>query len=65
VEVRGGPVAFAISAQIAGGDGKVPADSQDSKWPVPSAWRDAAKSLQVPLPVSSDGYLNLVWREAR
>jgi hypothetical protein len=65
VEVREGPVAFAISAEIAGGDGRGPAREKKGGQPVPKEWQDAAKALEVPLPVSSDGYLNLVWREAR
>jgi TonB family protein len=64
-EVTGGPIAFAITGVVAGGDGKDPPPAKEARGPVPQEWRDAAKSLQVPLAVSSDGYLNLVWREAK
>ena len=41
--VHDGPVAFALSAKLAGGDGKNPKDSKDYKPPIPKEWADAAK----------------------
>ncbi len=58
-DVYHGPVAFAISAKIAGGDGKNPEASKDLAPPIPKEWQDAAngnESLVVP-----DGFLDLIW----
>ncbi len=58
-DVHDGPVAFAISAKLAGGDGKNPKGAKDFKPPIPKEWQDAAKgkeSVRVP-----DGVLDLVW----
>jgi hypothetical protein len=63
VEIRGGPVAFALSARIAGGGG--PPQTRDSPPPIPREWRDAAESLKEPSAYSSDEFLNSLWRDAR
>ncbi len=58
-DVHDGPVAFAISAKLAGGDGKNPKGDKDFKPPVPKEWQDATKgkeSVLVP-----DGFLDLIW----
>jgi hypothetical protein len=60
VEVAVGPVAFAISAKIAGGDSKHPPAGPDSRPPIPKEWQDAAKGNAPMIPISDD-YLNLVW----
>lgn len=39
--VHDGPVAFAISAKLAGGDGKTPKGEKDFKTPIPKEWQDA------------------------
>jgi len=59
-DVVGGPLAFAISATIAGGDGKASSPSQSSGPPMPKAWTDAAskKKERVIVP---DGILEDVW----
>src|SRR5260221_4535753 len=59
LEVHPGPVAFAISAKLAGGDGKNSKGDKDVKLPIPKEWQDAAtgkENLLVP-----DGFLDLVW----
>jgi len=63
VEVREGPVAFAISARIAGGGG--PPQSRDSPAPIPREWRDAAGSMKEPAAFSSDEFLNAVCKGDR
>ena len=60
VEVREGPVAFALSARIAGGGG--PPLSRDSPPPIPREWREAAGSMKEPASFSSDEFLNAVCR---
>lgn len=60
VDVRQGPVAFAISAKIAGGDGKSPGTGAGYQPPIPAEWRDAAKSAKKEA-VSIEEFLNLVW----
>lgn len=58
-DVHDGPVAFAISAKLAGGDGKNPKGDKDFKPPIPREWQDAAKgkdSVLVP-----DGFLDFIW----
>lgn len=58
-EVHDGPVAFAISAKLAGGNSKDTEGSKDSKPPIPKEWEDAAKGKEnVPVP---DGFLDLIW----
>jgi hypothetical protein len=60
VEVRYGPVAFAISAKIAGGSGNVPKGDGAYQPPIPKEWQEAAKGQKEPL-VIPDGFLALVW----
>jgi len=58
-DVHGGPVAFAITAKLAGGDGKNAKRDKDFKPPIPKEWQDAAKGKEgVVVP---DGFLDLVW----
>jgi hypothetical protein len=62
-EVRDGPVAFAISAKLAGGDGKNPAGDKNLKLPIPKEWQEAVKdkeSVIVP-----DGLLDIVWPDQK
>lgn len=63
VEVREGPVAFALSARIAGGGG--PPQARDSPAPIPREWRESAESKKEPVAFSSDDFLNSLWKDAR
>jgi hypothetical protein len=58
-DVRDGPVAFAISSKLAGGDGKNPKGDKDFKPPIPKEWQDAAKGKEGVL--VPDGFLDLIW----
>ena len=61
-EVRQGPVALAITATVAGGDGKDLTGDKGSKAIIPREWQDAAngkEGLLVP-----DGFLDLVWPDS-
>ncbi len=60
VDVRSGPVAFAISAKIAGGTKSLQGIEQV---PIPQEWQDAAKNQEKPLSIP-DGILALVWPDA-
>ena len=60
MDVREGPVAFAISANLAGGDGRDSSKGGSYQLPVPKEWRDAAKELKPPI-LMPDGFLNVVW----
>lgn len=60
VEVSDGPVAFAISARIAGGDGTIPKEGKDFELPIPKEWQDAAKKQKPPVALP-DGILDAVW----
>ncbi|HEX4962133.1 MAG TPA: hypothetical protein VF173_14960 [Thermoanaerobaculia bacterium] len=62
LEVRSGPVAFAISGKIAGGDGK---DGDEHQPPMPKEWQEAAKSAKDPLLVIPDGILKLIWPDSK
>ena len=59
-DVVGGPLAFAISATIAGGDGKASNPSQSSSPPMPKAWTDAARKKKERV-IVPDGILEDVW----
>ena len=61
IEVAHGPIAYAISAKIAGGDAK--SDQSGYHFPIPKEWQDAAKGSQEEL-VTPDGILALVWPES-
>lgn|GEM_PF-1189278 len=61
-EVYQGPVVFAISAKIAGGDGKLHKPDGDYPFPIPKEWQDAAKGHNEKL-LDLDGFLSLVWPE--
>jgi len=52
-EVRGGPVVFAVSYRVAGGEGK-----HLKNPPIPKEWEDAAKGKELLVP---DGILDIVW----
>jgi TonB family protein len=60
VDVKDGPIAFAISGSIAGGDGKKPKSDKNFQPPIPREWQDAGKDLKPPVLVP-DGYLDVVW----
>lgn len=60
VDVHHGPVAFAIAARIAGGDGRIPG-GVDYQPPLPQEWKDAADGKMLMIP---DGILELVWPDA-
>jgi TonB family protein len=60
VDVRGGPVAFAISGKLAGGDSTQPTAGKGFQLPIPQEWRDAAKTLKTPAPMNDD-YWNAMW----
>jgi hypothetical protein len=58
-DVHDGPIAFAISAKLAGGDGKNPKGDKNFKPPIPKEWQEAAagkENVLVP-----DGFLDLIW----
>lgn len=59
LEVHDDPVAFAISAKLAGGDGKNPKGAKDFKPPIPKEWEDASKGKETIL--VPDGILDLIW----
>jgi hypothetical protein len=59
MNVMKGPVAFAISANIAGGDGKA-SKGGAYQLPVPKEWKDAAKKMKPPI-LMPDGILKVVW----
>ena len=63
--VHDGPVALAVAGRVAGGDGKAPLIGAGFTRPVPAEWKEAVRGVDPPLPVSADGYLNLVWSKAR
>jgi len=57
-DVHDGPIAFAICAKLAGGDGKTPPE-EDFKTPTPKEWQDAVTGKgRVLVP---DGILDLIW----
>jgi hypothetical protein len=57
---HGGSFVFALTGEIAGGDGKKP----DGKSPpIPQEWEDAAKTLTPPIEIP-DGFLSVVWPDA-
>jgi hypothetical protein len=60
--VRGGPVIMGLTASIAGGDHK---DHSKDAYPVPSEWREIARSMKTPAPISSDAFLDAAWPDAR
>jgi hypothetical protein len=62
-DVHDGPVAFAISAKLAGGDGKNSKGNKDFKPPIPKEWQDAATGKEGVL--VPDGFLDLVWPDKR
>jgi hypothetical protein len=60
-DVHDGPVAFAISAKLAGGDGKNPKGDKDFKTPIPKEWQDAATATGKERVLVPDGLLDLIW----
>lgn len=56
LEVRDGPVAFAVSGKIAGGA------VTEGEIPMPQEWQDAVKKLPQPVMIP-DGLLDTVWPE--
>jgi len=64
IEVQHGPVAFAISARIAGGNGNVPSGEGAYQPPIPKEWQDAAKGHGEALAIP-DGFLALVWPDKK
>jgi len=61
--VFGGPVAFAMSAKIAGGAGKADGAQPGGRPPIPKEWQDAAKDVKAPMRVPDD-FLAIVWPDA-
>jgi hypothetical protein len=59
-EVVGGPIAFAMVATIAGGDGKTIKPLAGGKPPFPKEWTDASKKKEANVTVP-DGILKDVW----
>jgi hypothetical protein len=59
-DVRSGPVAFAIAAKLAGGNGKIPKGGEkDFRPPIPKEWSDAQIAKNSgPVP---DCYLDVIW----
>ena len=60
-DVHDGPIAFAISAKLAGGDGKTPKGGKDFKTPIPKEWQDAAIATGKERVLVPDGLLDLIW----
>jgi TonB family protein len=65
IDVQGGPVAFAISGKLAGGDSASSQDDADSQPPIPQEWLDATKDLNPLDPLQVDDYLNAVWPDKK
>jgi hypothetical protein len=59
-DVQGGPVAFAISAKLAGGHSANKQDGAPFQPPIPKEWPEAAGNLKPTNPLQ-DAYLNAVW----
>lgn len=57
-DVHDGPIAFAISSKLAGGDGKTLKGDQP---PIPKEWQDAAKATGKGKVLVPDGILDLIW----
>jgi hypothetical protein len=64
IEVQHGPVAFAISAKIAGGSGDPSKEAGYHQPPIPREWQEAAKGHKEPVAVP-DGFLDLVWPDKK
>ena len=60
-DVHDGPVAVAISAKLAGGDGKTPKEEKDFKTPIPKEWQDAVTATGKERVLVDDGLLDLIW----
>ena len=58
-DVHDGPVAFAISAKLAGGDGKTPKEKRTSRHP--KEWQDAVTATGKERVLVDDGLLDLIW----
>jgi TonB-like protein len=61
LDVKGGAVILCLTTLVAGGDGKEPPMGENYRNPIPSEWRDLAKSLKDPPPFSSDAFMDLLW----
>ncbi len=59
-DVHDGPIAFSISAKLAGGDGKTP-EEDDFKTPIPKEWQDAAMATGKKRVLVSDRLFDLIW----
>lgn len=64
IEVQHGPVAFAISAKIAGGSGNPAKEDGAYQPPIPREWQEAAKGHKEPLAIP-DSFLELVWPDKK
>lgn len=60
-DVHDGPIAFAISAKLAGGDGKTPTEGKDFKTPIPKAWQDAVTATGKGRVLVDDSLFDLIW----
>jgi hypothetical protein len=63
IEVRDGPVAFAVQASIAGGG--APPAGNDSPPPLPMEWRNSGGTHKDRVAYSSDEFLNAICKEPR
>jgi TonB family protein len=61
LQVHGGPLAFAVSGTVAGGDRSEPLEGPAYRNPIPAEWREAERRLAHPLPMSSDAFLDAVF----
>jgi len=59
-DVHDGPIAFAICAKLAGGDGKTPQPDKDSGTPIPKEWQDAVTATGKERVLVPD-LLDLIW----
>lgn len=60
IDPRDGPVVFAISAYLAGGDAKSAESDKNPPPPIPQEWKDAVKDQKTPL-IVPESYLDAVW----
>jgi hypothetical protein len=61
-EVHGGPIAFAISAKLAGGDGQIP---KEDRTPIPKEWQDAVTATGREGGPVPDGVFDLIWPDTQ
>jgi hypothetical protein len=64
LDVHGGPIVLALTALIAGGDGKDQKEGESYRNPVPAEWLEVTRGVKDPPAVASDAYMDLVWPDA-